>query len=79
MDNHQPFLDYLKKRAEEEGVSEKIRIVNGDMFALNYENNSFDVIWSEGAIFVIGFEKGLREWRNLLTIEGILLSQSFLG
>lgn len=73
VDNHQPFLDYLKKRAVEEGVSEKIKAVNGNMFALNYEDGSFDLIWSEGAIYIIGFEKGLREWRKLLTDKGYLV------
>lgn len=72
-DNHQPFLEDLKRRAEKEGVSKKIRTVNGDMFALNYENSSFDLIWSEGAIYIIGFEKGLREWRNLLTNKRYLV------
>ena len=65
LDNHQPFLEQLKRRAEEEGLSEKINAVNGDMFALEYDENSFDLIWCEGAIFVIGFEKGLREWKKL--------------
>lgn len=73
VDNHQPFLEQLKKKAEEESVSEKITVVNGDMFALDYEDGSFDLIWSEGAIFVIGFEKGLREWRRLLTGNGYLV------
>ena len=35
------------------------------MFNLNYEDNSFDLIWVEGAIFVIGFEKGLRDWKPI--------------
>lgn len=73
LDNHQPFLDHLKKRAEEEGVSDRINIINGDMFALNYEDKSFDLIWSEGAIYIIGFEKGIREWRKLLTDKGYVV------
>lgn len=73
LDNHQPFLEDLKSRAREERVSEKIETVNGDMFALDYENNSFDLIWAEGAIYIIGFEKGLHEWRRLLTEKGYLV------
>ena len=73
LDNHEPFLEDLKWRAEEEGLNEKINAVNGDMFNLNFENNSFDLIWCEGAIYIIGFEKGLREWRNLLTDKGYLV------
>jgi ubiquinone/menaquinone biosynthesis C-methylase UbiE len=73
LDNHQPFLDDLKRRAKKETVSHRVKVVKGDMCALNYENGSFDLIWSEGAIFIIGFEKGLREWRRLLTAEGYVV------
>jgi len=73
LDNHEPFLEDLKLRAEKEGVNDRIRPVKGDMFNLNYDDSSFDLIWSEGAIFVIGFEKGLREWRRLLTDKGYLV------
>jgi len=77
VDNHQPFLEQMKKRAEEEGVGEKIIAVNGDMTALDYEKDSFDLIWCEGAIFVIGFEKGIQEWRRLLTGQGYLVVSEF--
>ena len=70
VDNHQPFLKQLKKNPKKEEINHKIKAVKGDMFNLNYENNSFDLIWSEGAIFIIGFEKGLREWKRLLTDKG---------
>jgi ubiquinone/menaquinone biosynthesis C-methylase UbiE len=73
LDNHEPFLEDLGKRAEKEGVSEIIRPVKGDMFNLNYEDSSFDLIWSEGAIYIIGFEKGLREWRRLVTAKGYVV------
>ena len=73
LDSHQPFLEQLKKSAKKEGVDDIIKTVNGDMFNLSYENSSFDLVWSEGAIFVIGFEKGLREWRRLLTEKGYLV------
>ena len=73
LDNHQPFLEDLKSKAEKEGVSKRIRTVKGDMFNLNYDNSSFDLIWSEGAIFIIGFEKGLREWRKFLSDKGYVV------
>jgi ubiquinone/menaquinone biosynthesis C-methylase UbiE len=73
LDNHQPFLDQLKYSAEKEGVSDQINIVQGDMCNLKYEPKSFDVIWCEGAIFLIGFEKGLREWRVVLADKGYIV------
>lgn len=73
VDNHQPFLEQLKKNALKQGVTKNIIVVNGDMATLEYEKGSFDLIWSEGAIFVVGFEKGLRQWRKLLHINGYLV------
>ncbi|PVX24071.1 MAG: SAM-dependent methyltransferase [Candidatus Bathyarchaeum sp.] len=70
LDFHQPFLEQLKKSSKNEGVNDIIKPVKGDMFNLTYEDGCFDLIWSEGAIFVIGFEKGLREWKRLLAPSG---------
>jgi ubiquinone/menaquinone biosynthesis C-methylase UbiE len=80
VDNHQAFLDQLNRNAKKEAVSDRIKTVKGDMFNLPYEKGSFDLIWCEGAIFIIGFEKGLREWRPLLTEHGYLVTSelSFL-
>jgi ubiquinone/menaquinone biosynthesis C-methylase UbiE len=73
LDNHQPFLDQLDFKIKKESFSDNIKPVKGDMFNLVYDRNTFDLIWSEGAIFVIGFEKGLREWKRLLTDDGYLV------
>jgi ubiquinone/menaquinone biosynthesis C-methylase UbiE len=70
VDNHQAFLDDLRKRAAEQGLSKQIEIMNGDMNALPFAQKSFDLIWAEGSIFIMGFEKGLRAWRPLLKDGG---------
>ncbi len=73
VDFYQPFLDQLIESAKKADVSDRVHAIKGDMFHLDYEKQSFDVIWCEGAIFVIGFERGLREWRSLLKIDGYLV------
>jgi ubiquinone/menaquinone biosynthesis C-methylase UbiE len=73
LDFHVPFLGELKEAAKKEGVDDRVKAVKGDMFNMKFEDGSFDVVWSEGAIFVIGFEKGLREWRQLLTPDGYVV------
>jgi SAM-dependent methyltransferase len=40
------------------------------MNCLDFEVKSFDAIWCEGAIFAVGFERGLREWRRFLVDGG---------
>jgi ubiquinone/menaquinone biosynthesis C-methylase UbiE len=74
MDNYRPFLDELRKHAKSEGLDEKIETVNGSMFELPFAKNSFDIIWSEGAIYIIGFEKGLREWKPLIKCDAYLVA-----
>ena len=73
LDNYQPFLDQLDFKIKKEGLATKIKSVKGDMFNLVYDNNTFDLIWSEGSILIIGFEKGLREWKQLLADKGYLV------
>jgi ubiquinone/menaquinone biosynthesis C-methylase UbiE len=72
VDNHQPFLDQLDERAAAEGVSSRIETVNGDMNDLGFENQTFDLIWAEGSIYIMGFENGLRSWRPLAKPGGYL-------
>lgn len=70
VDIYQPFLDRIQQKAEEEGVSAKIRVMNKSMLELDFKQESFDIIWAEGAIFIIGFDKGLEAWQGFLKRGG---------
>lgn len=39
---------------------------------LPQETKNFDLIWSEGAIYNIGFENGLRSWKQMLVPGGYM-------
>ena len=43
------------------------------MFEMDFPDESFDIIWAEGSIWIIGFEKGLKEWNRLLKPNGFLV------
>ena len=73
VDNHQPFLDLLNARAREAGLQGRIRTVNASMDALPFEKGQFDLIWSEGAIFIVGFEQGLKLWKPFLKKGGYMV------
>lgn len=66
------FLDVLRLRAARAGVADRIEAVSASMDALPIEPGSLDAIWSEGAIYNMGFENGVRQWRRLLKPGGIL-------
>ena len=72
VDNHAPYLAELRAAAEQHGLADRIRAVEQDMTALDFPAASFDLIWSEGAIYIMGFETGLRAWRPLLRAGGFL-------
>jgi len=69
VDTHQPFLDDLTRRASLTGVADRIVPIKMTMFDLAFDQ-PFDVLWSEGAIYIIGFEAGLKAWRPLLKPGG---------
>ncbi len=69
----QDFLDVLEERAEKMGLSDRITALSCSMDNLPFEDGEFDVIWAEGAIYNIGFEKGVREWSRYLNVGGILV------
>ncbi len=72
VDTHQPFLDELERRARRAGLAGRIATRNMSMFDLKFDEAGFDAIWSEGAIYILGFERGLREWKPLLRPGGCL-------
>lgn len=72
VDIHQPFLDDLKTRAAVAGVADRITTIRADMAAPPVPEASFDLVWSEGAIYLVGFETGLRLWRPLLRPGGYI-------
>ena len=59
LDMFPEFVRELDKKALRRGLSERLKGVVGKMEELPFEKNSLDLIWSEGAIDNIGFEKGL--------------------
>jgi SAM-dependent methyltransferase len=69
----QDFLEVLESRAESRGLSEKIKPLCCSMDNLPFENEALDVIWSEGAIYNIGFERGVTDWNRYLKAGGLLI------
>ena len=66
------FLEDLERRAQDAGLAERITTLAASMEDLPFEEASLDAIWSEGAIYNIGFENGIRAWRRFLKPGGIL-------
>lgn len=72
LDINRSYLDYLNMRAEKKGLSDNIRTVVGSMQELPYVEGSFDLIWSEGAVCIMGFREGLSYWKEFLKVGGYI-------
>jgi len=66
------FINKFNKNAEKLGVQNRVKGIVGSMDNLPFQNETFDVIWSEGAIANIGFERGLNYWRAFLKKDGYI-------
>lgn len=70
----QDFLDVLNKEAQNAGVAHRLSTLACSMDDLPFANEELDVIWSEGAIYNIGFEQGVKDWRRFLKTNGLLVA-----
>jgi ubiquinone/menaquinone biosynthesis C-methylase UbiE len=73
IDINQSLLDELNRKTKEEGFSSRVKTVKCSLFEIDFPDESFDIIWAEGSIWIIGFEKGLKEWNRLLKPNGFLV------
>jgi SAM-dependent methyltransferase len=64
------FIEKFKEQARELGVSDRVEGIVGSMDALPFAPESLDSIWCEGAIYNLGFERGLRYFREFLKPGG---------
>jgi ubiquinone/menaquinone biosynthesis C-methylase UbiE len=73
IDIDQSSIDELKRKISEEALSNRVEGINLSMFKMRFPDESFDIIWSEGAIRTIGFETSLKQWRRFLKRNGYLV------
>lgn len=68
------FLEVLKAKAAQAGVADRITTLPCSMDDLPFADGDLDAIWSEGAIYNIGFENGVKTWRRFLKPGGLLVA-----
>jgi len=64
------FIELFNQNAEELNLQHRVKGVTGSMDDLPFGNEELDLLWSEGAIYNIGFQRGLHEWRRFLRPGG---------
>ncbi len=72
VDFHPPFVEEVNRRAAERGVADRVSAEVGDMRDLRFESGGFDLLWCEGAAYIMGVGEALRAWKPLLRPGGRL-------
>lgn len=67
------FIEVLMANAARHGLDEKITPLVCSMETLPFGDREYDVLWSEGAIYNIGFARGIADWRRFLKPGGLLV------
>jgi len=72
IDSHAPSIERLGATVAERGLADRVHPVVGDMASPGLPFESFDLIWSEGALYNLGIEKALRICHGLLRPDSYL-------
>ena len=64
------MIERTKARAEIANVSDRLEVLEQDMKQMAFSPASFDIIWSEGAIYNLGFKKGLEKIKRFVKPNG---------
>ena len=70
VDKFDEYLDELRQRVEKASLSDRVEVKNADMAALGLPEATFDLIWCEGAAYIMGVREALKAWRPLLRPQG---------
>jgi len=66
------FINVFNNNARKLNLQDRVKGIVGSMDSLPFQNDEFDLIWSEGTIAQMGFEKGLHYWKNFLKKGGYI-------
>ena len=66
------FIEIFNENAVKANCADRVKGITGSMDNLPFQNEELDLIWSEGAIYNIGFERGMNEWNKYLKKGGFI-------
>ncbi len=66
------FINVFNDTAKRLNLQERVSGIVGSIEDLSFQKEEFDLIWSEGVIDSIGFEKRLNDWHGFLKKNGYI-------
>ena len=62
VDINQTSLNLLRRKIKDLGLDNKVSVIKESIISMDFPKNSFNIIWSEGSAFVMGFENSINQW-----------------
>ncbi|KAF2956874.1 hypothetical protein AS160_03745 [Marinitoga sp. 38H-ov] len=72
VDYYNQYLEKLKRKIDLMNIKNIITL-QGDMKNLEFEKEYLDIVWSEGAIYIMGVENGFKKYKKYLKKADIWL------
>ena len=72
LDLFKGFIDRFNRNATDLNLQHRVKGIVGSMDELPFQPGELDLIWCEGAIYNIGFERGVNEWHKYLKDGGYI-------
>lgn len=72
VDLYSAFLKKLENTANQKKLN-NITTVQCSMEKLPFKEKEFDIIWSEGSVYNMGFENGFKSWKKYIKDSGYLV------
>jgi ubiquinone/menaquinone biosynthesis C-methylase UbiE len=73
LDIDQLSLDKFNEKIKQAGLTSRVKTIKCSMLEMNFPDESFDLIWAEGVLSRISFEKALKVWQRFLKTKGFLV------
>lgn len=73
LDNDENALEILHGKIRTLGFDNHVKVINESIFTMDFPAESFDIIWTEGSIFVMGFGDSIKKWNHFLKPEGFIV------
>ena len=73
IDIDQEALNKFNVKIEKEGLSNRIKIMNKSIYNTNFPDESFDILWDEGAVHIVDTKKSFKECNRILKPNGFFV------
>jgi len=73
IDIDETSLDLLHRKIKGRGLNNQVSVIKNSILTMDFPEESFDIIWAEGSVFVTGFENSIKKWRRFIKPNGFLV------